>query len=116
MARLEAVAFQAANWHVVDTTVDAVCSAVRAAEAGHRHLITGWTVSTSKTPINSGTLCVKDGADVIEQVEINSDSPNPLRSSERWLLSPGAAALITVSALGAAIQATVVLHGCTVDA
>ena len=115
MARLEDVAFRAAVWHEIDTTVNAVCSATHAAETGHRHLITGWTISTSATPINSGTLYVKDGASNIEQLEINADTPTPLRSSERWLLTAGNAAVITVSALGAGIQATVVLHGCTVD-
>lgn len=115
MPRMEDIAWKTATWHVVDTTTNAVASATRAAEAGHRHLITGYTISTSETPISSGTCYVKDGDSVLDQVEVNKDAPSPLRSSERWLCAVSNTASIQVSALGAGVLMTIVLHGTTVD-
>ena len=114
MPRLEDVAFKPASWHEVNTTTNAVVSATKAGEANHRHMITGWSFSTSGTPVNSGTLFVKDGGTVIDQMEVNKDSPNPLKSSERWMLSVSSPAVMTCSALGAGILTTVVIHGTTI--
>lgn len=115
MPRFEDKAFAPTTWTVVDSKTNATATATQAAAAGKQHFITGISFSMSAQPVGPVTLQVKDGATVIDQFQIPAAAQAPLIHNYHppLQITAGAAAEITVGALGSAVVGTVVLKGKT---
>lgn len=115
MARFEDKAFAPTQWTVVDSQTNATATATKAAVAGKQHFITGISFSMSAAPAAAVTVQVKDGSTVLDQFQIPAAAQAPLLSNYNppLTITVGAAASITVGALGAGVVGTVVLKGKT---
>lgn len=122
MSQVKSQGLAVAGWTVVATAVNAAATATKAANAstqvGLRHYILGYSFSFKGGAPAVGTLQVKNGSTVLDQVEIPIslvgpiivDYVHPLRCDIQ------ADASITVGALGAGVTGTVVLRGATAGA
>jgi hypothetical protein len=118
MPRFEDKAFAPTQWTVVASQTNATATATKAADAAKQHFITGISFSMSAQPTSPVTVQVRDGSTVIDQFQIPAAAQAPLlhNYTPPLTITPGAAASITVGALGSAVVGTVVLKGKTFNA
>lgn len=120
MANLNDVAFALTQWIATDTQTHATATATQAAngstEIKLRHIIYGWSFSFSGGTPSAGTIQVKDGSTVLDQIELAAINTAPIICEYKHALpcSPGNAATVTCSDLGASIKVTLTLRGRTV--
>lgn len=106
----------ATEWSVVATTAaNAVVTATKAAVTGKTHYVTGYRLSASGAPAATVSATLKDGATVVEQVEIPAAVIAPIVVTFRHPLKCTKGALTEVScpAIGGVTRCTVTLHGFT---
>lgn len=115
MARSEDLAWKPATWTVVASAVNGIATATKTGVQSMSHFITGVTVSASDLPSGAVQVQIKNGATVLDQWEIPAAAfaPIPINFQRPYACSPGADAVITLSALGAGVRGTVVLRGFT---
>lgn len=115
MPRFEDKAFAPTTWSVVDSQTNATATATQAAAAGKQHFLTGISFSMSAAPAGAATVQVKDGTTVVDQFQIPAAAQAPFvhNYNPPLQITAGAAASITVGALGSGVVGTVVLKGKT---
>lgn len=115
MPRFEDSAFAPTTWTVVASQTNATATATQAAVAGKQHFLTGISFSMSAAPATAITVQVKDGTTVIDQFQIPAAAQAPFvhNYTPPLEVTAGAAASITVGALGSGVVGTVVLKGKT---
>lgn len=115
MPRFEDKAFAPTTWSVVTSETNATATATKAGATGKQHFVTGISFSMSAAPAAAVTVQVKDGTTVIDQFQIPAAAQAPFVHNYHPPLeiTAGAAAAITVAALGSGVVGTVVLKGKT---
>lgn len=119
MPRFEDKAFAPTQWTVVDSKANATATATQAAVTGKQHFVTGFSFSASAAVTTAATLEVRDGATVLDRIQIPVSSASaPLQAIVHSFVPPltltaGNAATVTVGALGSGVTGTVVLKGKT---
>ena len=115
MARFEDLLCKPATWTVVNSAVNGIATATKAAVAARVHYITGVTVSASDLPASSVQVQILDGATILDQWEIPAAqfAPIPINFNRPYQCSTNSLASITLSALGSGIRGTVVIKGFT---
>lgn len=118
MARFEDKSFAPTQWTVVASQTNATATATKTADAAKQHFITGISFSMSAQPAAAVTVQVRDGATVLDQFQIPAAAQAPLvhNYTPPLAITNGAAASITVGALGSGVVGTVVLKGKTFNA
>ncbi len=104
------------QWAEVATqNTNSAATATRAAVAGMRHYITGYTVSCAAAPAAAVSLTITNGATTVEQAELPAAafSPVVVNLSHPIRCDINAAAAITCPAVGGTTRSTVVLRGYT---
>lgn len=110
------------QWVATDTETNATCTATQAANGSTqvklRHMIYGYTFSFSGGTPAAGTIQIKDGSTVLDQIEVSVLQAGPLQFDYKYPLPcrPGNAATITCGDLGANVKVTLMLRGRTVGA
>jgi hypothetical protein len=115
MPRFEDKSFAPTQWTVVTSQTNATATATRNAVTGKQHFITGISFSMSAAPAAAVTVQVRDGVTVLDQFQIPAAAQAPLVHNYHppLTITSGAAASITVGALGTGVVGTVVLKGKT---
>lgn len=106
------------TWSVVDTGTDSALTATQPGASGLRHYIAAVSISASAAPLAAAVAELKRGATVVDSyilppgafapIVINFDHPFRCGENED--------AELTLEALGAGIDATIVIKGFTVSA
>lgn len=104
-------------WSEVATqNTNVAATATRAAAAGQRHFITGYSVSCSAAPAAAVSASVTSAATTLERVELPAATFSPIVVNFGSPVRCGIneAASITCPAVGGTTRSTVVLRGFTV--
>lgn len=113
MASAERLLTSPLKWSIVATQVNGLAQAIKAAQQGYAHYITGISISGSGQPVSPATVLIKDGATILDQWEIPASAFAPLVYDLKrpYPGSSGNQVSVELGALGAGIRGTVSIRG-----